>query len=157
MDTDVAQLEHDNNKCCALGFRYIQIYRYRCNCFYFYNIKVLSLCVVRFIKMLNQLYNKGVFVWRWNRVDGKLWRENRKINFFMFGWVGKKENKFWGPDIFSPDPPKSFLSKMERKLGGRSSWKYPSPWKFGIHLQVFNMLASFLSLFEKKEKIILFS
>ena len=62
VDTDVAQLEHDINKCYASGFRYIQIYRYRCDYFYFYNIKVLSLCVVRFIKMLNQLYNKGVFV-----------------------------------------------------------------------------------------------
>ena len=33
-----------------------------------------------------------------------------------FGWVERKENKWWNPDVFSSDPPKSFLLKIERKL-----------------------------------------
>ena len=31
-------------------------------------------------------------------------------------WVGRKENKLWGPGVFSPVSPKSFFSNMERKL-----------------------------------------
>ena len=42
----------------------------------------------------------------------------------MFGWVGKKENKFWGPDIFSPDPPKSSLQNGE-KIGREKLMKIP--------------------------------
>ena len=33
-----------------------------------------------------------------------------------FGWVWRKENKWWNPDVFSSDPSKSFLLKIERKL-----------------------------------------
>ena len=45
-----------------------------------------------------------------------------KLFFFsVFGWVGRKENKLWGLSVFSPGLPKSFLSKMERKLRGRNS------------------------------------
>ena len=52
------------------------------------------------------------------------WMENfgekmgRKFFLSVFGWVGRKENKWWGSCIFSPGPPKSFLSKIERKLKG---------------------------------------
>ena len=42
----------------------------------------------------------------------------RKTFLSVFGWVGRKENKWWGLGIFSPDPPKSFLHKMEKKLDG---------------------------------------
>ena len=42
----------------------------------------------------------------------------RKTFLSMFGWMGRKENKLLGPSIFSPDLPKSFLPKMERKLKG---------------------------------------
>ena len=38
----------------------------------------------------------------------------------MFGWIGRKENKLWGPNIFSLDPLKFFLSKIERKLKGEN-------------------------------------
>ena len=34
----------------------------------------------------------------------------------VFGWVGRKENKLWGPNVFFPNLQKKFLSKMERKL-----------------------------------------
>ena len=34
----------------------------------------------------------------------------------MFGWVRRKENKWWDPGIFFLGPPKSFLLKIERKL-----------------------------------------
>ena len=55
-------------------------------------------------------------------MGGKFWRENGKENFFwsVFGWVRRKENKWWGPSVFFPDPPKSFLPKMERKLKGEN-------------------------------------
>ena len=51
------------------------------------------------------LYLKGVFVWRWNRNDEKLWRENRKENVFRVCLVGwGEENKWWraGVRVFSP-------------------------------------------------------
>ena len=64
--------------------------------------------------------SKGVFVWRWNRVDGKLWKENEKKKFFrvyLVGWRGRKINS--GAQVFSPWPrPKYFLSKIERKVRG---------------------------------------
>ena len=50
------------------------------------------------------------------------WMENfikkmgRKIFLSVFGWMGRKENKWWNPCIFSPSSQKSFLSKIERKL-----------------------------------------
>ena len=34
----------------------------------------------------------------------------------MFCGVGRKKNKWWGLDVLSPSPPKSFLLQMERKL-----------------------------------------
>ena len=59
---------------------------------------------------------------------GKIgWMENfeekmgRKTFWSVFGWEGRKENKWWGPDVFSPNLSKSFLSKMERKLREKSS------------------------------------
>ena len=59
-----------------------------------------------------------MFVWRWNRVDEKLWKENRKENFFrvcLVGWRGRKING--GAQVFfSLGSPKCFLPKMERKL-----------------------------------------
>ena len=43
-----------------------------------------------------------------------------KFFWSVFGWVGRKENKWWGLVVFSPDPPKSFLPKIERKLKGEN-------------------------------------
>ena len=40
----------------------------------------------------------------------------RKTFWSVFGWVGRKENKWWNLGVFSPGPPKSFLPKIERKL-----------------------------------------
>ena len=62
--------------------------------------------------------SKGVFVWRWNRIDRKLWRENGKNNFFGVCLVGWRERKINGGAqvFFSLGPPKCFLPKMERKL-----------------------------------------
>ena len=42
-----------------------------------------------------------------------------KTFWSVFGWVGRKENKWWNPDVVSPCPPKSSLSKMEKKLRGK--------------------------------------
>ena len=39
-----------------------------------------------------------------------------KIFWSVFGWVRRKENKWWSPSVFSLDLPKSFLPKMKRKL-----------------------------------------
>ena len=54
---------------------------------------------------------------------GKIWwmenfgeKMGMKTFLSMFGLVGRKENKLWGLGVFSPDPPKRSLSKMERKL-----------------------------------------
>ena len=55
-------------------------------------------------------------------MDGKLWRENRKKNFFgvcLVEWGGMKING-GGPCVFSLSPSKSFLPKMERKLKGEN-------------------------------------
>ena len=93
---------------------------------------------------------KGVFVWRWNRVDGKLWRENRKGNFFgvcLIEWEGRKING--KTQVFSPRTHKKVLPKMERKLGGESSWnelpKIPLTLEFTF--QVSNVLAFFFLWF----------
>ena len=40
----------------------------------------------------------------------------------MFGWVGRKENKWWSLVVFSLGPPKTFLPKIERILGRENSW-----------------------------------
>ena len=40
----------------------------------------------------------------------------RKTFWSVFGWVERKKNKWWNPDVFSLGPPKSFLPKMERNL-----------------------------------------
>ena len=41
----------------------------------------------------NENDSKGVFVWRWNKVDGKLWRENGNENFLECVWLGGEEEK----------------------------------------------------------------
>ena len=38
----------------------------------------------------------------------------------VFGWIERKENKWWGPGVFSLGPPKNFLPKIERKLKGEN-------------------------------------
>ena len=40
----------------------------------------------------------------------------RKFFWSMFGWVRRKENKWWNPGVFFLGPLKTFLPKMERKL-----------------------------------------
>ena len=50
------------------------------------------------------------------KIEGKKW--DKKLLWSVFGWMGRKENKWWDRGLFSPDPPKSFLFKMERKLKG---------------------------------------
>ena len=50
------------------------------------------------------------------------WMENfeekmRKKTFLECIWlVGRKENKWWGPGVFSLSQPKCFLPKIKRKL-----------------------------------------
>ena len=46
------------------------------------------------------------------------WEKN--LFWSVFGWVERKENKWWGLDIFFLDQPKNFLSKMEKKLKGEN-------------------------------------
>ena len=52
------------------------------------------------------------------------WMENfrekmGRKTFLECVWLGK-ENKWWGPSVFSSGPPKSFLRKMEKKLKGEN-------------------------------------
>ena len=51
----------------------------------------------------------------WKTLEEK-WEE--KCFWNLFGWVGRKENKWWGPSVFFLDPPNCFLPKIERKLSG---------------------------------------
>ena len=46
----------------------------------------------------------------------KNFREKMGMKTFLtvLGWVGSKENKLWGPCIFSLGPPKSFLQNGEK-------------------------------------------
>ena len=56
------------------------------------------------------------------REDGKKNERKRVEKTFLrvFGWEGERGKWWWGPGVFSPGSPKSFHSKMERKLSGRS-------------------------------------
>ena len=56
------------------------------------------------------------------REDGKKNERKRVEKTFLrvFGWEGERGKWWWGSSVFSPGSPKSFLSKMERKLNGRS-------------------------------------
>ena len=36
---------------------------------------------------------KGVFVWGWNMVDGKLWKKNGKKNFLEYVWLDGEGGK----------------------------------------------------------------
>ena len=49
--------------------------------------------------------------------DGKVWKENRRENEKGCCLVRREgdENFWWGPSIFHLGPPKTCLSKMERK------------------------------------------
>ena len=57
-----------------------------------------------------------MFVWMWNKVNGKFWRENE----FVCCLVGRRGKKtfMWGLDIFQLGSHKICLFKMERELGG---------------------------------------
>ena len=44
----------------------------------------------------------------------------RKTFWNVFGWVGRKKNKWWSSGVFSPDQPKSFLLKLKRTLKGEN-------------------------------------
>ena len=53
-------------------------------------------------------------------MDGKFEEKIRMKTFWsVFGWMGRKKNKQWNSSVFSPVSPKSFLSKIERKLKGK--------------------------------------
>ena len=55
-------------------------------------------------------------------MDGKLWRENKNEIFFLsvLGWVGRKENKLWGPWCFLSRPTKKFSFQNRKKTEGRN-------------------------------------
>ena len=38
----------------------------------------------------------------------------------MFGWKGEWKILWWGPSIYSPSLPKSFFSKIRRKIRGEN-------------------------------------
>ena len=54
----------------------------------------------------------------------KNFREKMEMKTFLtvLGWVGSKENKFWGPCIFSLGPPKSSLQNGEKTEGRKLSY-----------------------------------
>ena len=75
------------------------------------------------------LYLKGVFVWRWNRNDEKLWKENRKENIFRVCLVGWGERKINGrervPGSFLLRPTKKFLQNGEKTGREKLIHKFP--------------------------------
>ena len=54
-----------------------------------------------------------MFGWIDFREDGKIWEENER-GCCLVRREGE-ENFWWGPGIFHLDPPKTCLSKIERK------------------------------------------
>ena len=54
----------------------------------------------------------------------KNFREKIGMKTFLtvLGWVGSKENKLWGPCIFSLDPPKSSLQNGEKTKGRKLNY-----------------------------------
>ena len=85
-------------------------------------------------------------------MDGKLWRENKKENFFVRYLVGGRGGKknWWDPSVFSPNPPKYFLSKIERKISERNLFVND---KNSLHMGLSNLLPSFS--FDKNVKLTL--
>ena len=70
------------------------------------------------------------------------WKKIKMKTFWIaFGWVERKENKWWDPGVFSSGLPKNFLPKMERKL----------KWKIGhlgtvdelVHIDLLHFFFSF--------------
>ena len=53
------------------------------------------------------------------------WMENfgekmgRKFFLSVFGWVGKKKNKWWDLSVFSSEPTKKFSIQNGEKIEGR--------------------------------------
>ena len=81
---------------------------------------------------------KNVFVWRWNKVDEKLWRENNRENEYcvLFGWEGKK-TFMWGLHIFHPAHTKFVSLKWRKYLVERVwRWNEQSPIALLIFLMV---------------------
>ena len=87
-------------------------------------------------------------------VEGEIgWTENFKEKigreiFFVDIWLeGRGEKNWCSPSVFSPNPPKCFLCKMERKSSGRnlsSKWACPMT---PIHCSFFFFFAFFCDFF----------
>ena len=63
-----------------------------------------------------------MFVWKWNKVDEKLWKENKNENFLvsLVRWEERKINSM--TQVFTLQAHQKVLSKIERKLKGWKNW-----------------------------------
>ena len=86
--------------------------------------------------------SKGVFVWRWNRVDEKIWKKNKEEKYFGGCLVEKGRGENDGGAYLSPQ--KSFLFKIERKLGGGKILYVKDK---NAHVQVAHGLLQYVCLF----------
>ena len=87
--------------------------------------------------------SKGVFVWRWNRVDEKIWKKNKEEKYFGGCLVEKGRGEDDGGAYLSPQ--KSFLFKIVRKLGGEKSYMWRTKMLMSkLHMGFFN---TFVCLF----------
>ena len=88
----------------------------------------------------------SMFVRRWNRMDGKLWKENGEEKYFGGCFVEKGRGKNDGGAYLSQQ--KCFLSKIERKLGGEKSymWRTKMP-MCKLHMRFFNMFVCLFFFF----------
>ena len=93
-----------------------------------------------------------MFVWRWNRMDEKFWRENGKENFFevcLIGWRRRKIND--GAQVFSLQANQKVFSPKWRenwreKMKLFNGWKCPCAFAHGLCLYV-ALLCAFILTF----------
>ena len=83
-----------------------------------------------------------MFVWRWNRVDEKIWKKNKEEKYFGGCLVEKGRGENDGGAYLSPQ--KSFLFKIERKLGGGKILYVKDK---NAHIQVAHGLLQYVCLF----------
>ena len=78
---------------------------------------------------------------------GRMEKKGEKTFWKVFGWEGEKGKWWWGLDVFSLDPPKNSLSKIGRKLSGRSlidKWqKCPCALAHGLSSTLLSLSLSF--------------
>ena len=101
-----------------------------------------------------------MFVCRWNRMNGKLWRENGKKNFFevcLIGWEWRKING--GVQVFFLSTHQKFSLQNRKKTGGKlMKWIFKNTPYVGLYLHRVGFIYLFFpSLFTNVHAFFFFS